>query len=248
MVLVLTLFSCTEDPIVEDSPRDSGGLAVCEEPVEPACVDAMILDLALHDDKVSDGAVTNTADGDAWYTSVDATAGGYGNSSDNPWVYLRFTDAGAERVDIDDETALESMDWDLAARRFILRLNGGDSGPSCVGAATLMEQGWDDVAEAPEGISYAVDDYYTDDCTMVNDSSGLPGSPQVVLGPWWSYSACIATTGYVQLIQLADGRVVKFVVDRYYEEAAHQDTCNETGEAPQAATSAIYTFHWQLLP
>ena len=44
--------------------------------------------------------------------------------------HVRFTPNGLEKVEIDDETALESMDWDMSLRRFILRLNGGATGAS----------------------------------------------------------------------------------------------------------------------
>jgi hypothetical protein len=208
----------------------------------------MVLDLSLHDDQVSDGRVTTTRDGDDFVTTVDATAGGFGVSDQHPWVYIGFGDDGARRVDIDDETALESMDWDMALRRFILRLNGGDSGPSCVGAASLLEGRYEDLVEVPEGLEFAVDDYYTDDCTIVNDSSGLPGSPQVVLAPWWRYAGCVATTGVPHLLRLADGRVLKLAVEGYYEDPADQAACNDASEAPPGAVSADFTLRWRFLP
>jgi hypothetical protein len=198
---------------------------VCETPAEIACEDAMILDLSLQTD-VSDAEVSNAQDGEDWVTDVDASAGGYSEASNNPWVYVRFTDSGAERVEIDDEAALESMDWHIAARRFILRLNGGSSGPSCVGATPFLQKSYGELTEISDGTTYYTDDYYTDDCTIINDSSGLPGSPQVAMGSWWSYDACVKTTGYPFLIQLADGRVVKLVVEQFY--GSGQEECNES--------------------
>ena len=214
MLSGVLLTGCADKAAVDDTGPGGDTTAVeavCEEPAEVSCVDELILDLSLHDDAVSDGDVTTTTDGDDFVTDVDATAGGYNNATQNPWVYLKFTDTGAEKVEIDDETALESMDWDVAARRFIVRLNGGSSGPSCVGAATFFESTYDDLTEIPDGLSYGVDDYYTSDCTIINDSSGLPDSPQVVLGGWWSYSSCVATTDNPHLIQTADGRVLKLL-------------------------------------
>lgn len=212
---------------------------VCTEAAEMVCVDEMILDLSLQEE-VSDGAVTNTADGDGWITTFDASAGGMNEASNNPWLYLRFTDTGAEAVAIDDETALTSMDWHLSARRFILRLNGGSSGPSCVGAASLPEADYATLAEVPEGLSFRTDDYYTSDCTIINDSSGLPGSPQVALAPWWSYDGCVKTTGAPFLIQLESGRVIKLVVDSYYGEG--QDDCNASGSP--GSGSAEFSIRW----
>ncbi len=208
----------------------------------------MILDLSLHDDMVSEGEVTTETDGEDFVTTVDATAGGFGQSDQNPWVYVKLAADGATRVDIDDETALESMDWDMALRRFIVRLNGGDSGPSCVGAVSFIERTYEDLTEVPDGLTFRVDDYYTDDCTIVNDSSGLPGSPQVVLGPWWEYPGCVATTDVPHLVQLRDGSIVKLLVERYYEDPADQAVCNDTGAAPGDAVSAVFTLRWRFMP
>jgi hypothetical protein len=231
---------------VPDAATPDAAPPACGAP--PTCVDQMILDLSLHANKVSDGAVTTTQDGDDFVTVIDATAGGFGQSDNNPWVYVKFRANGATRVDIDDETALESVDWDMSLRRFIVRLNGGDSGPSCVGAVSLLEKTYAQVDSVPEGLEYLVDDYYTDDCTIVNDSSGLPGSPQVVLAPWWSYPGCVATTDVPHLIRLANGTVIKLVVDQYYEDPTAQATCNAEGMAPQGAVSAVYTLRWRPMP
>lgn len=232
----------------DDSTGDDTGTAstveqVCDEPQEVSCVDQLILDLSLHDDKVSDGDVDNSTDGDDFVTEVDASAGGYNQSANNPWVYIKFTQSGAERVDIDDETALESMDWDMALKRFIIRLNGGSSGPSCVGAASFLESDYADLDAVPEGLSFAPDAFYTDDCTIVNDSSGLPGSPQVVLAPWWSYAGCVKTTEVPHLIQLADGHVIKLVVESYY--GSGQEECNED-DVP-GDDSGEFTIRWRYL-
>jgi hypothetical protein len=234
------------DAGVPDAATPDAAAPACGAP--PACVDQMILDLSLHADKVSEGAVTTTRDGDDFLTVVDATAGGFGQSDNNPWVYVKFRANGATRVDIDDETALESVDWDMSLRRFIVRLNGGDSGPSCVGAVSLLERTYEQIDTVPEGLDYLVDDYYPDDCTIVNDSSGLPGSPQVVLAPWWSYPGCVATTSMPHLIRLANGTVIKLVVDQYYEDATAQATCNAEGMAPPGAVSAVFTLRWRPMP
>lgn len=215
----------------------------CTEPVAVSCVDALISDLSLHDDKVSEGEVTTTTEGIDFVTVVDASAGGYSNATNNAWVYIKFGETGAQKVEIDDEAALESMDWDMALRRFIVRLNGGSSGPSCVGSAALLEGEYASLERVPDGIPFALDDFYTDDCTIINDSSGLPGSPQVAMGSWWSYSSCVATTGVPHLVQLADGHVLKMVVETYY--GTGQEDCNSGGSGYD--DSGIITLRWQML-
>lgn len=235
-LLSLALAACNGD---DSDDTDVVSTAVCDQPTDVACVDQMILDLSLHDDKVAtDADVVTTTEGTDFVTAVDATAGGFGNEANNPWVYVKFTETGAQRVDLDDEAALESMDWDIAARRFILRLNGGSSGPSCVGAAAFLEKSYEELTAVPDGIAFVQDDYYTDDCTIVNDSSGLPGSPQVAMGPWWEYAGCLQTTGHPFLIQLADGKVIKLVVEQYY--AQDQDVCNSTGSGGSDSGNLVW--------
>lgn len=218
--------------------------AVCTEPTEPSCVDDMILDLSLHDDKVSDGAVESSMEGEDWVTLVDASAGGYGNETENAWVYMKFTQDGAVKVEIDDETALESMDWDLAMRRYIVRINSGDSGPSCVGVAPLFGVDYFDVTAVPDQeISWLHDDFYSDDCTIVNDSSGLEGSPQVAMGAYWEYPGCVAMTYTPFLLQQQDGSILKLRVETYYDQ--DQETCDESGQVP--GSGGYLTFRWRYL-
>lgn len=238
---LLLVFGCTGTD--DKSGDDTGGELepVCTDPVAPECVDAMILDLSLHDDKTSRGDVTTVTEGSDFVTAIDASAGGYSQAANNAWVYIRFGADGAEKLEIDDETALEDMTWHLALRRFIVRLNSGDSGPSCVGAAAMIGSTYEEVTSVPDGLTYLHDDYYTDDCTIINDSSGLPGSPQVAMGAWWSYEACVQTTGTPFIVQLEDGRTIKLVVETYYADDG-QDECNETGST--TAESGYYSIRW----
>jgi hypothetical protein len=240
-LLALALVGCPDSRDDDDAADDDDSVALDDcEPEDVQCVDDIILDLSLHDDKVADVEVSTTTDGDDFVSHVDATAGGYNEAANNPFVYMRFEQDGLTQVEIDDETALESQEWHIAARRFIIRLNGGSSGPSCVGARTFPEMDYEDLTEVPDGTSYNTDAYYTGDCTIINDSSGLPGSPQVVLGPWWSYTDCVSTTGTPALIELQDGRVVRFMVEAYYETG--QEGCNNG--AGGGTNSGTFTWRW----
>ena len=217
---------------------------VCTEPSEVGCIDEMILDLSLHDDLVSDGDVSNDKDGDDWVSVVDASAGGMYDADKNPWIYLRFTDDGLERVDIDDETALEEMTWHLSARRYILRLNSGTSGPSCVGGAEVKGDYADVTTSDAEGADYNLEHFYDEECKIIEDNSNLPGSLDVVLGGWWDYVSCVATTAQAFVIQLDDGRLLKFTVEQYYK-GDGQDECNNEGSTNKE--SGIFTFRWRFL-
>lgn len=230
----------TDDTDTEDTDV-AGPDPVCTEPTEPACIDAMILDLSLQDDKESDGDVITEVDGEDFVTVIDATAGGSSAASRNPWVYVQFTADGAERVDMDDETALEDMTWDLALRRFIIRLNSGDSGPSCVGAAE-MDGDYGDLDSVPDDVTFELENFYDDECALQEDQSGLPGSPAVVLGDWWAYhGSCVGTTLTPFLLQQADGHVVALVIEGYYETG--QEECNSDGIAGE--NSGMITIRWR---
>ncbi len=61
--------------------------------------------------------------------SIDATAGGFTAGPDDPanrWAYLDL-DTGM-LLDIDDDAALTSSDWEIAFKRVAVKLNGGVSG------------------------------------------------------------------------------------------------------------------------
>ena len=122
-----------EPPSGSDS--ESGEPPACAG--EVVCEDALILDLGFVEGVVSEGAVESTPDGEGFVSQVDASAGGLPGAPTNPWIYLRFGDAGLERVDIVDFESLASHDWHIAAKRFAIRLNSGTAGPSCVHGAAL---------------------------------------------------------------------------------------------------------------
>lgn len=233
---------------VDDSGGDTDTSAVrdpvCEQPAEVGCVDEIILDLSLHDDLVSDGDVENEVNGDDWLSVADASAGGMYDADKNPWLYLRFTETGLQRVDIDDETALEEMTWHFAARRYIVRLNSGTSGPSCVGGSEVRGDYTDVETADAESAVFGVERFYDDECTLIEDDSELPGSIETVLGAWWSYGNCVETTGQAFVIQLDDGQFVKLLVEQYYE-GDGQTECNEDGRTTEE--SGIYTFRWRFL-
>ncbi|MBT6177598.1 MAG: hypothetical protein HOI23_10150 [Deltaproteobacteria bacterium] len=217
------LTACGSETTPEDNPEPTNTPdPICSELKDIQCVDDMVLDLSLQN-SVATTTVTTQRESENWVTFVDATAGGFGNSSSNPWIYIRFTETGAEKVEINDNESLESMDWHLAAHRFKLRLNSGSGGPSCVAASVLLENDYDTIASVPENLTFYEDNFYTADCTLIQDSYGL-GSPQVFMSNWWSYAGCVATTDVPFIIQLEDGKTIKLRVEEYYQDG--QDNCN----------------------
>lgn len=234
------------DAAVNDTDAPPNNNPMGGECSDVFCFENIITDMSLHFDRTSAGTVLNADDNGDWVSTIDATAGGFLEANNNAFLYMRFTQDGLEKIDIDDETALESMDWDIAARRYVVRLNGGTSGSSCVGAASLPGMLYADITEVPAGTVYAYDQSYDNTCAALDDGSGLPGSPAVALKEWWEYPAsCVATTNTPFVIELADGSVVKFLMESYYE--TDQQVCNDTGTSP-GTPSAMLTARWQFLP
>lgn len=254
MVALALMAACTggETGKTETASDDSGsgnadtGLpdreAVCSEATEVACEDQMVQELSLHDDKVNKGEVSTTTDGADFVTLVDATSGGSSGATKNAWVYVQFTQAGAEKLEIDDESALADMGWHLALRRYVLRLNGGDGGPSCVGVAELARKDYAEVTEDDvDGAEFELEDFYSGTCQLDTDQIG---TPLTAMSGWYDYKTCVATTDAPFLLQLEDGHVIKLVVESYYADEG-QAECNADGGT--GAESGWITLRWSYL-
>lgn len=222
-----------------------GGAQRCG-PTPVACADAAIdqLDLKVAS---SPDAVSTVADGDGWLSTIDTRAGGL--TIPNSFVYARFGDDGLQKVGLGDQDALDSADWDIAFRRFVIRLNGGDSGPSCVAAARVNPgTTYDSVTSVPAGLTYETDDFLsaTPACTFIDDGSGLTTSPNVVLAPFYAYESCVAMTGQVFIVRTSDQRHVKLVVTTYYATVEGQASCDRNGDSNGAAGGTV-RIRWKFL-
>lgn len=243
-LLILALAACADpdaDPSEETDPTTP---ETCELRTEIPCEDDLFLDLAMQEEGISEGAVTTEKRGDDWVTEIDARAGGVEAAPRSPWVYLRFDDDGAHKVEITDAASLTSGEWHLAAKRYLIRTNGGSSGPSCLTATALPGEDYADVTDVAGEFQGEPDASYTKSCEFVADNSGLEDSPKLALSDWWTYPGCVATTGTPFILALEDGRRLKLVVQRYYAEG--QETCNTTGS--MGTGSAELSIRWAFLP
>ncbi len=224
-----------------------GNAALCSMPTQVACADQIILEMNLQPD-VAPGKITSTPDGAGWTSQIDATAGGAFVSKPDSYVYGKFTDQGLEKVAIADQDSLDAMDWDIAFRRYVIRVNSADSGPSCVQAARVPGTAkYEDITAVPGNLSYNKDDYFTDSCDIIADGTGLPDSPATALSSYWTYPGCVSMTHHVFVIALADGRHVKFTVDDYYAPTV-QEQCDTAGMVPMSNTgSANFIVRWQFI-
>lgn len=223
--------------------------ALCTEPTLVACSDQVIVGMGFQSG-VTKGLITNEPDGSGFRSHVDATAGGAFAPKPESYTYARFTDQGMVKVVLSDDKAIDSMDWDVAFRRYVARVNSKYSGPSCVQAARVPAKTYDEVTAVPDKLTYHGDDIFTPepDCTLIPDGSGLPGSPATALSSYWTYGGCVKMSHFVFVLALADGKHVKLEVEDYYTPSI-QDQCDTTDAVPQGDTgSANFIVRWAFLP
>jgi hypothetical protein len=213
---------------------------------EVRCTDQSISKLTLLSDEPNPAEVINDQQADGFLTEIDVTAGGM--SPKHPYVYMKFSEEGLKPVAINDEEAFESLDWDIAARRYVIRLNSGVSGPGLVkGGRTKPKTTFDSVEDVPDGLEFRVEEYFTDSCDFINDSSGI-GSPGTALASFWSYEMCVAMTHNVYVVQVnrPKPRHVKLEVMSYYF-PDRQKICDETGTVPEPTGAGHMKLRWAFL-
>lgn len=235
------------EPDAEVADTGEAPMLRCPDPTAPTCTDEQITELLLFDN-ISTGMIREEANANGVFTHyVDARGGGL--MPNESYVYAKFTSAGLVKVDVSDEDAFDSQEWDISFRRYIIRLNSGVSGPSCVQAARVPNvTDFDAVTTADPNGTYRSELYMTDGtCDLVPDGSGLPGAAATALSSYWTYSSCLQMTNNVFVIHLADDRYVKLQVQSYYNEPGAQEECNMTGTAPMPSGSAQFVFKWAYL-
>jgi len=212
-----------------------------------ACTDESVRTLRLFPTPNTSRIADEPTDPGTFQTYIDASAGGTNTSKG--FIYARFSDEGLKPVAISDEDAFTSHDWDIAFRRYVIRLNSGVSGPGEVtGARTRAKTEFASLDSVPADLEYRTEEYFTgDNCDFVNDGSGI-GAPATALASFWSYSACVAMTHNVYVIALKEPkeRHVKLEVLAYYNPES-QAVCDETGEVPPANGAGSIRIKWAFL-
>ncbi len=105
---------------------------------------------------------------------------------------------------------------------------------------------FDALTAVPQKLTLRKEQYFSaDGCEYVPDTSGI-GSPQTVLSSFWSYPGCVAMSGNIYVLALADGRHVKLQVLSYYTPSV-QDICDETGAAPTPNGSGNLRIKWAFI-
>lgn len=214
------------------------------------CVDQSIQTLVLFDFDdagtrlINNGTVREEGSTPGEFTTaIDARAGG--TDPQTSFIYGRFTASGFQKEALSDLQALESQDWDIAVRRYVLRLNSGVSGPSCTqGARVPPGISFEGLTQVPPGLDWRTEGYFSPTCDFVADTSGI-GAPSTALSSYWKYSSCLQMTYNVFVLHLRDDRYVKLQVIGYYE-LADQAECN-AGRASQPRSAANVRIRWAFI-
>ena len=239
-----SLAACGDDQAGDSADSAKAGSGGSAQLREVPCQDESVSALVLFDTPSKGQIKDDLHDGATFESVVVATGGGL--TPNQSFVYARFTDEGLKRVDLSDEQAFRSLDWDVAFRRYVIRLNSGVSGPGDVTAArTRPGTDFDALGELPDALEFRNEEYFTDSCDFVNDTSGLPGGPGTALASFWSYPGCVSMTHNVYVVEVTKPkkRHVKLTVQAYYSLSA-QRTCDATGTAPTPSGAGNLRVRW----
>jgi hypothetical protein len=241
LLAALTLSAChyyfEDDP--PGTPSGDGGPAsdADTDPTTDAAVDCdpiAVLPAGFQPvASVSTAAVDNQVESAAQnihLTTVDASAGGAANQASEPAVYLRLECGGPVVVNIDDVSGFESTAWDLALKRYVIRTNGGDSGP---GGATVGRVASEELTADPDPpVDFRADDWTAADCTLVQDQIA---GPRTRFSTWYSVEGGrLEPRSFVFALRLPGDRRAQVDIQTYY------------GDPEQPAKSGVYVLRWRM--
>jgi hypothetical protein len=191
---------------------------------EVPCTDTSFKTLMLFDELAA-GKIREEGSGDEFVSFVDATAGGM--STTQSYVYARFTSKGLEKLPLTDDDAFTSLDWQIAFRRYVIRLNSGVSGPGDVrGGRTAPMTQFADLSKVPADLELRTEEYF--------------------IGDNCEYKSCLQMTKNVYVLELPKGKHVKLEVLAYYT-LENQKLCDETGQTALPSGAGNIRVRWAFL-
>lgn len=222
----LCLLACTDSSMHMDEVPDGGGFPrdlsgdgdrPSGKELQPRC--ELPYDVRAID-QVAKGAVTMTsspADPMEYVAEVDATAGGATKFDENPFIYLDLIER--KKVEMTDVQAQRSTGWDIALKRWQIKINSGDSGPGYVLLTRVPGANLNEVTDAPIG-PYTVDAYFDAKCNLLFDPIGGLGT---ALSDWYEYDMTMGAPRLVPkkevlILTRRDGKGhIKVQITGYYK-------------------------------
>lgn len=145
---------------------------------------------------------------------VNATAGGQDGAATHPWLFIALSTA--TKVEVNDLTSLQSLDWDLALKRALIYGNGGEGGPG-QGASAFLDKDFASVTSADAaGVDFVSEDFFDDDCNAIVD---LTGAPSTSFSTWYNYDPAthvLSPVAGTWLVRGATGKLFKLRFKSYY--------------------------------
>tara|TARA_B100000959_G_scaffold268241_1_gene312713 strand:- start:17 stop:748 length:732 start_codon:yes stop_codon:yes gene_type:complete len=239
------LYACG-DAADEGDPKESPE-AGCTRVDSNLCDPEIISYLPLNNAVTAVEAHAQTTNG-VTSMSIDASAGGIYGYPEQPWIYVNLS--RGEIVYLSDYEALASTDWDIALRRYVIRLNGGVSGPGCAAIAALHGESFENISTTPDNLNWQTDTYienWPTSCgSLETDIAGFgqPNAPMINIA--WDFGqetcACsVCPTRTPTIVNTANGAQAKLEISGYYEgQDANINAC-------QNVPSANITLRWQML-
>ncbi|HUS68314.1 MAG TPA: HmuY family protein [Kofleriaceae bacterium] len=165
-------------------------------------------------DGLAGGTVTSTVDGDVVESLIDASAGGFGNSDSEPFLYVSFDDGLLLAQELTDVAAFDDGSWDLAFKRYVIRANGGDSGTGGVSVADVAADTLEEVTAPPADGAFGVDRWTDESCFPVGDGIG---GPRTQFTDWYDITDMILTPKPLVYVVRRSGRGDwKLEIEDYY--------------------------------
>jgi hypothetical protein len=176
---------------------------------------------------VADGALDDLGGG---VIRIDAS--GTGAAAGSPYLYVDLDAAVPSKVAIDDVTSFDSTAWDLGFKRYVVRSNGGDSGPGGVEVAIVPGDDLDAITAAPPAGDFAVDAWATA-CAYTADPIGGPLTP---FSGWYAVDAGVLTPlPQAYVVRTRGGDLVALDIRDYY------------ADPEDAGRSAVLEIAWRRL-
>ena len=145
---------------------------------------------------------------------VDASAGGFGNTTTHPWTFVNL--GSGMRIGVSDVTATSSEGWDLAFKRAGIYANDGDGGPG-EGGAVFVDKDFDMVTSADvTSAHFQSESFFDSDCNPHVDATG---SALTSMNGWYNYNESthgLAPAAGTWLVRGATGTVYKVQIETYY--------------------------------
>ncbi len=242
----LVLLACGDTDENTIGEADNNSTQSCSRSDANLCDPELITLLPLND-AVTSVQASAVASGEQKSITIDASAGGISAYPQQPWVYFNLS--RGEIVYISDYEALASTDWDIALRRYVIRLNGGVSGPGCAALASVTGQTFDGLNKVPDNLNWQTDTYiknWPSSCgSLETDIAGFGQPNAPMINTVWEFgqtlcSCSVCPTNTPMIINTALGARAKLEVAGYYPgQDSNINSCS--------GSSANITLRWQML-